>query len=156
MQHCNLLSQTFTYFVSFLFFYFSINNLNTKQFPTIVSSLGYGKTATLLLTAPPWFAAFLASLAVTWHAGKTNDRSLHIAASMMLVVVGNIVVCLSLTRTSKIKLKVRADDHNKCSRAQILRNGMNFPSPVSSYHVSTSFLFSSFLLAVLSPPSKLS
>lgn len=75
MQHCNLLSQTFTYF-----------------FPTIVGSLGYNSTQTLLLTAPPWFAAFLACLLVTWHAARTNVRSIHIVCCMLLVVIGNIVM----------------------------------------------------------------
>ncbi|KAL1685865.1 major facilitator superfamily domain-containing protein [Schizophyllum commune] len=75
MQHCNLLSQAFTYF-----------------FPTIVGSLGYNSTQTLLLTAPPWFAAFLASVFVTWHAARTNVRSVHIVVCMLLVVIGNIVM----------------------------------------------------------------
>ncbi|KAL1746783.1 major facilitator superfamily domain-containing protein [Schizophyllum fasciatum] len=80
MQHCNLLSQTFTYF-----------------FPTIVGSLGYNDTQTLLLTAPPWFAAFLASVLVTWHAARAEVRSIHIIVCMLLVVVGNIVMITTPT-----------------------------------------------------------
>ena len=74
LQHLSLLSQTFQYF-----------------FPSIVQTLGYGRIQTLWLTVPVWFATFLVSVGVTWTSARTNDRSLHIAALMVLAAVGNAI-----------------------------------------------------------------
>ncbi|KAJ5288891.1 hypothetical protein N7478_001921 [Penicillium angulare] len=74
LQHTSLLSQNFQYF-----------------FPTIVQTLGYNNIQTLLITAPVWIATFLISLLVTWTSGKTDDRSLHIIALMLVSVVGGII-----------------------------------------------------------------
>lgn len=81
LQHTSLLSQNFQYF-----------------FPTIVKTLGYNNIETLLITAPVWIATFLISLLVTWTSGKTNDRSLHIIALMLVSVVGGII-CTATTNT---------------------------------------------------------
>jgi general stress protein CsbA len=78
LQHTSLLSQNFQYF-----------------FPTIVQTLGYGNIETLLITAPVWIATFLISLLVTWTSGKTNDRSLHIIALMIVSVVGGVIITAS-------------------------------------------------------------
>lgn len=80
-QHLSLLSQTFQYF-----------------FPSIVNTLGFGKIETLLLTVPVWFATFLVSLLVTYTAGKTGDRSIHIMCLMCVSCIGNIIV-ISTTNT---------------------------------------------------------
>lgn len=74
-QHLSILSQTFQYF-----------------FPSIVQTLGFGEIETLLLTVPVWFATFLTSVAVTWSAGTTGDRSIHIAVLMLFAVAGNAIV----------------------------------------------------------------
>ncbi|KAJ5115695.1 Major facilitator superfamily domain general substrate transporter [Penicillium angulare] len=81
LQHTSLLSQNFQYF-----------------FPTIVQTLGYNNIQTLLITAPVWIATFLISLLVTWTSGKTDDRSLHIIALMLVSVVGGII-CTATTNT---------------------------------------------------------
>lgn len=80
-QHLSLLSQTFQYF-----------------FPSIVDTLGFGKIETLLLTAPVWFATFLISLLVTYTAGRTGDRSIHIMCLLCVSCVGNILA-ISTTNT---------------------------------------------------------
>ncbi|CCF53467.1 hypothetical protein NDA11_007125 [Ustilago hordei] len=60
-------------------------------FPTIVGSLGYSKTVTLLLTAPIWFFAFLACLANGLHSDRTQERSLHIIIPLVFGIVGFII-----------------------------------------------------------------
>ncbi|KAF2495132.1 MFS general substrate transporter [Lophium mytilinum] len=75
MHHCNLLAQSFTYF-----------------FPTIVKSLGYNRTTTLLLTVPVWFATLIATLVVAYHSSRTSERSIHIACCMVVGAIGNILV----------------------------------------------------------------
>ncbi|KAH9429469.1 hypothetical protein MCOR02_009205 [Pyricularia oryzae] len=74
LQHLSLLSQTFQYF-----------------FPSIVGTLGYGSIVTLLLTVPVWFATFLTTIAATFSASRTNDRSLHIIGLMLVATVGNVI-----------------------------------------------------------------
>lgn len=96
LQHLSLLSQTFQYF-----------------FPSIVGTLGYGSIVTLLLTVPGkwpvllsppgdtiltphqshsvWFATFLTTIAATFSASRTNDRSLHIIGLMLVATVGNVI-----------------------------------------------------------------
>ncbi|KAJ9478371.1 putative High-affinity nicotinic acid transporter (putative) [Pseudozyma hubeiensis] len=66
-------------------------------FPTIVGSLGYSHTVTLLLTAPIWFFAFLACLANGLHSDRVQERTLHIIGPLVLGIVGFII---SSTTTS--------------------------------------------------------
>ncbi|KAJ5626247.1 hypothetical protein N7510_002556 [Penicillium lagena] len=84
LQHTSLLSQNFQYF-----------------FPTIVQELKYNNIVTLLITAPVWIATFLVSLLVTWTSGKTNDRSKHIIALMLVSVVGCVIVTASTNTGAK-------------------------------------------------------
>lgn len=66
----------------------SFNNF----FPSIVGTLGYGSTVTLLLTAPPYFFAFIVSLAISFHAGHKKERGWHIFVPLTFAILGNILV----------------------------------------------------------------
>ncbi|KAI5480780.1 mfs transporter [Pseudohyphozyma bogoriensis] len=68
------MSQSFTYF-----------------FPSIVQSLGFGTTETLLLTAPPYFFAFFASVGVAFSSARYRETGFHIAIPMVLCFVGNVM-----------------------------------------------------------------
>jgi hypothetical protein len=81
LQHTSILSQTFQYF-----------------FPSIVRTLGFDPVPTLLLTVPVWFLTFVVSLFVTWTAGRTGDRSIHIMSLMAVSCIGNIIAT-STTKT---------------------------------------------------------
>lgn len=50
----------------------------TNFFPTIVETLGYGQTKTLLLSAPPYVFAAILGITNSWHSDKTNERWLHV------------------------------------------------------------------------------
>ena len=67
----------------------SFNNF----FPSIVGTLGYDSTKTLLLTSPPYFFAFFVSLAVSFHAAHRQERGYHIAIPMLFAFLGNLLVC---------------------------------------------------------------
>ncbi|KAI1364811.1 allantoate permease [Xylaria arbuscula] len=79
LQHVSILSQAFQYF-----------------FPSIVKTLGYGTTITLLLTAPVWIVTFLVSLVVTYTSSRYNDRGIHIICLMLISFVGNIIAVSTL------------------------------------------------------------
>ncbi|KAL4794070.1 major facilitator superfamily domain-containing protein [Aspergillus venezuelensis] len=65
----------------------SFNNF----FPSIVGTLGYNETITLLLTAPPYFAAFICSLCISFHAAHKQERGLHIAIPLTFSLLGNLL-----------------------------------------------------------------
>ena len=67
----------------------SFNNF----FPSIVGTLGYNDTITLLLTAPPYGFAFFCSLAISFHAAHKQERGLHIAIPLGFALLGNLLVC---------------------------------------------------------------
>ncbi|KAH8880528.1 MFS general substrate transporter [Thozetella sp. PMI_491] len=65
----------------------SFNNF----FPSIVGTLGYDGTTTLLLTSPPYFFAFIVSLCVSFHAAHRRERGWHIAVPMIFALLGNLL-----------------------------------------------------------------
>ncbi|KAF2112229.1 retrograde regulation protein 2 [Lophiotrema nucula] len=65
----------------------SFNNF----FPSIVGTLGYNTTITLLLTAPPYLFAFIVSLCVSFHAAHKGERGWHIAVPMIFGLLGNLL-----------------------------------------------------------------
>lgn len=83
----------------------SFNNF----FPSIVGTLGYGRTTTLLLTSPPYFFAFIVSLCVSFHAAHNNERGYHIAIPMMFALLGNLLVRISLWLFPAALKEQRAD-----------------------------------------------
>lgn len=66
----------------------SFNNF----FPSIVGTLGYNDTITLLLTAPPYGFAFFCSLIISFHAAHKQERGLHIAIPLLFALLGNLLV----------------------------------------------------------------
>ncbi|KAI1340776.1 retrograde regulation protein 2 [Xylariaceae sp. FL0016] len=63
----------------------------TYFFPSIVATLGYSRVRTLLLTAPPYFAAFLFSLLLSWHSGRRRERGWHVAGACAMGAAGQVV-----------------------------------------------------------------
>ncbi|RDW92712.1 uncharacterized protein DSM5745_00034 [Aspergillus mulundensis] len=78
----------------------SFNNF----FPSIVGTLGYNETITLLLTAPPYFAAFICSLCISFHAAHKQERGLHIAIPLLFSFLGNLLVRQLLTSPSPTRI----------------------------------------------------
>ncbi|CAG7916922.1 unnamed protein product [Penicillium olsonii] len=65
----------------------SFNNF----FPSIVGTLGYDDTITLLLTAPPYAFAFICSLIISFHAAHKQERGYHIAIPLAFALLGNLL-----------------------------------------------------------------
>jgi hypothetical protein len=77
-------------------FWFMALGLNTAGsfvyfFPTIVQTLGYGQTTTLLLSAPPYVFAAILGICNSWHSDKTGERWLHIVWPQVLCSIGFII-----------------------------------------------------------------
>ncbi|KAJ4381266.1 hypothetical protein N0V86_003615 [Didymella sp. IMI 355093] len=62
-------------------------------FPTVVQTLGFNTTITLVLTCPPYLIAGAVTIAVSWSSGKFNERTWHITISKIVATIGFLVAC---------------------------------------------------------------
>ncbi|KAF5526055.1 MFS transporter prlL [Colletotrichum aenigma] len=72
--------------------HFSAMSFN-QFFPTIVKTLGYDRTTTLVFTSPPCVFAAMFALALSWSSGRVDERAWHIYGGNALAVVGFAVAC---------------------------------------------------------------
>lgn len=68
----------------------------TNFFPTIVKTLGYDKTRTLLLSAPPYVFAAILGITNSWHSDKTRERWLHVVWPQVFCSIGFIISAVTL------------------------------------------------------------
>jgi hypothetical protein len=64
-------------------------------FPTVVETLGFSDTITLVLTCPPYLLAGAVTILVSWSSGKFNERTWHITLSKAVATIGFVAACLS-------------------------------------------------------------
>ncbi|KAF1970888.1 MFS transporter-like protein [Bimuria novae-zelandiae CBS 107.79] len=69
--------------------------------PTVVQTLGFNTTITLVLTCPPYLIAAFASVAVSWSSGRFNERTWHITLSKAVAIVGFVVGTATLSIGSR-------------------------------------------------------
>ncbi|KAH6855905.1 pantothenate transporter liz1 [Chaetomium sp. MPI-CAGE-AT-0009] len=65
-------------------------------FPTVVETLGFGETVTLVLTCPPYLIAGAVTILVSWSSGKLNERTWHITISKAVATAGFIAAGATL------------------------------------------------------------
>ncbi|KAI1845045.1 hypothetical protein JX266_008838 [Neoarthrinium moseri] len=70
----------------------SFNNF----FPTVVGSLGFDTTITLILTCPPYLVSGFVGYLVGYTSGRYNERTWHITVSMGAALVGFIISCITM------------------------------------------------------------
>jgi len=66
------------------------------QFPTVVETLGFSSTITLVLTCPPYLIAGAVTVLVSWSSGKFNERTWHITISKIVATIGFVAACATL------------------------------------------------------------
>ncbi|KAJ4993615.1 MFS transporter [Stagonosporopsis vannaccii] len=64
--------------------------------PTVVQTLGFNRTITLVLTCPPYLLSAFISVAVSWSSGRFNERTWHITISKAIAIVGFMIGTLTL------------------------------------------------------------
>ncbi|KAL4069104.1 MFS general substrate transporter [Scleroderma citrinum] len=57
-------------------------------FPTLVATMGYGPTISLLLCSPPWILGAVTSLFVMRHSDATRERFWHMTGPVLMAVIG--------------------------------------------------------------------
>lgn len=80
-----------TWFLVALIFGAVSSGTISSYFPTVVSTLGYKRTHTLLLTAPPYLLACIVALLVSLHADKTGERYFHFTIPLWTSIAGFII-----------------------------------------------------------------
>ncbi|GKT56000.1 vitamin H transporter [Colletotrichum tofieldiae] len=75
----------------------SFNNF----FPTVVGSLGFNDTITLVLTCPPYLISGIFGYFVGISSGKYNERTWHITVCMSMAIVGFVISCATLNTPAR-------------------------------------------------------
>jgi hypothetical protein len=80
-----------TWFLVILIFGAVSSGTINSYFPTVVATLGYGKTETLLLTAPPYLLSCIVALLVSFNADRTGERYFHFTVPLWTSIAGFII-----------------------------------------------------------------
>jgi hypothetical protein len=78
------------FLVALIFGAVSSGTINS-YFPIVVATLGYGRTETLLLTAPPYLLSCIVALLVSLSADRTGERYFHFTVPLWTSVAGFII-----------------------------------------------------------------
>ncbi|CRK37508.1 hypothetical protein BN1708_007380, partial [Verticillium longisporum] len=70
----------------------SFNNF----FPTVVGSLGFDRTMTLVLTCPPYLVSGIFGYLWGMSSGRFNERTWHITIGMGIAIVGFVISCATM------------------------------------------------------------
>jgi MFS family permease len=63
----------------------------TNFFPIVVNSLGFSRTVTLCITAPPYLLCIICLVVVGWSSDKRHDRTWHTVCAMSVTILANII-----------------------------------------------------------------
>jgi Major Facilitator Superfamily len=84
------------YIFALTFLCIQVTSATSNYFPSVVQTLGFTKTHTLLLTAPPYLVAMIISIGNNRSADCRRNSSFHIIWPLALAVLGFVLGALSL------------------------------------------------------------
>ncbi|KAK0387862.1 hypothetical protein NLU13_4107 [Sarocladium strictum] len=70
-------------------------------FPTVIKTLGFNTTITLLMTCPPFIFAGAAGIAFGWSSGRLHERTWHITAGLSIAIVGFALAAATLNTAAR-------------------------------------------------------
>ncbi|KAF9263455.1 MFS general substrate transporter [Marasmius fiardii PR-910] len=70
-------------------------------FPTLTDTLGYSRTISLLLCAPPWGFATIVAFIIARHSDKTGERFYHIVFPLTFGIVGFIIAISTMNTAAR-------------------------------------------------------
>lgn len=73
----------------------------TNFFPPVVSTLGYDRTVTLALTAPPFVLCCVTMLVVGFHSDRVGERYWHISLPLVITLAANIIAVSTLNTAAR-------------------------------------------------------
>ncbi|CAK9782633.1 MFS general substrate transporter [Cutaneotrichosporon oleaginosum] len=86
------LKQAVTDYRTWIFAFMFNNHLAANGFknffPSVVKTLGFNQTITLVLTCPPYLVAGAVTFLLSWSSGRLNERTWHITVSKCIAIIG--------------------------------------------------------------------
>ncbi|KAF7557682.1 hypothetical protein G7046_g5975 [Stylonectria norvegica] len=76
-------------------------NAFTNFFPTVVGTLGFSHTMTLVLTCPPFVLAAIVGPLYGMSSGRFNERTWHITGGMGLAMAGFVIAAATLNTAAR-------------------------------------------------------
>ncbi|KAF2013128.1 MFS general substrate transporter [Aaosphaeria arxii CBS 175.79] len=70
-------------------------------FPTVVKTIGFNRTITLVLTCPPFIFAGAAGILTGWSSGRMQERTWHITIGLLVAVVGFVIAASTLNTAGR-------------------------------------------------------
>lgn len=64
--------------------------------PTLIGTLGFSRTVTLVLTCPPYILAGASSVLVGLSSGRFNERTWHITVVKLVSILGFVLACATM------------------------------------------------------------
>lgn len=68
----------------------------TNQFQPVVATLGYSRTITYALSAPPFILCCIAMMATGYNSDRTGERYYHIVLPLAVTIVANVIAVATL------------------------------------------------------------
>ncbi|KAJ6476025.1 major facilitator superfamily domain-containing protein [Mycena vitilis] len=73
----------------------------TSFFPSVVSTLGYSRNITYILTAPPYILCVVVMIANSIHSDRTQERYWHIVVPLVFTTISNIIAVSTLDTAAR-------------------------------------------------------
>ncbi|KAM5482851.1 hypothetical protein McanCB56680_003366 [Microsporum canis] len=70
-------------------------------FPTVVKTLGFSTTVTLVLTCPPFLFAGAAGILFGYTSGRFHERTWHITAGLTTAIIGFVIAASTLNTAGR-------------------------------------------------------
>ncbi|KAH9909806.1 major facilitator superfamily domain-containing protein [Xylariomycetidae sp. FL2044] len=70
-------------------------------FPTVVKTLGFDTTLTLVLTCPPFIMAGIAGILTGWSSGRLHERTWHITVGLAFAIIGFVMAACTLDTAAR-------------------------------------------------------
>jgi multisubunit Na+/H+ antiporter MnhG subunit len=70
-------------------------------FHSVVRTLGFNRTITLVLTCPPFLFAGAAGIFTGWSSGRMHERTWHITIGLLVAVVGFVIAASTLNTAGR-------------------------------------------------------
>ncbi|KEF61203.1 uncharacterized protein A1O9_02768 [Exophiala aquamarina CBS 119918] len=70
-------------------------------FPTVVKTLGFSTTVTLVMTCPPFLFAGAAGILFGWSSGRYHERTWHITTGLFIAIVGFVIAASTLNTAGR-------------------------------------------------------
>lgn len=68
---------------------------------SVVKTLGFNRTITLVLTCPPFLFAGAAGIMTGWSSGRLHERTWHITGGLSVAVVGFVIAASTLNTAGR-------------------------------------------------------